>query len=335
MSSQTHAFETSNYLLGHAWQSARVRALVEGWEQLEWIDDEALKKARTDHRLSLVNPAQGIYLFFTDADSYEARYGEPRSKGNLMLSRVSLLLHFDSQWTPYAGALPLALRADDMVGDVLRRLGSPAELWRVGLNVSKARWSTPDAEVDVSFERDTGRLKLVTMTRPRVAPVSASAMPTPEQFARQFGRPLAELQEDAQFAPFSLGAKAREIAEYGEADYSREFGIELYFKPGAEMADAVPGAPRSSEPCLSGVRYRADLDFQSSGYAGPLPWGLQMSDTIDVTMSKAAARPFKEALDRDDGYQLWRTDLCDVHVLYSLLEDRIYRVTLLARGCYD
>lgn len=335
MNSRTDAFEARNYLLGHAWEGARVQALVEGWEQLEWLDREALKKARADHRLSLMDPGRGIYLFFTDADSHLARYGEPCTKGNLILSRVSLLRHFGPQWTPYAGTLPLGLRADDMVGDVLRRLGSPAELWRVGLNVSKARWSTPDAEVDVSFECDTGRLKLVTMTRPRVAPISASEMPTPEQFARQFGRPLAELQEDAQFAPFSLGAKAREIAEYGEADYSREFGVELYFKPGAEMADTVPGAPRSSEPCLSGVRYRADLDFQSNGYAGPLPWGLQMSDTIDVAMSKAAARPFKEALDRDDGYQLWRTDLCDVHVLYSFLEDRIYRVTLLARGCYE
>jgi hypothetical protein len=336
MNSQIHAFEMSNYLLGQAWESARVQALVEGWEQLEWMDDEALKKARADHRLSLINRERGIYLFFTDADGYEVRYGEPCSKGSLILSRVSLFLHFDSQWTPYAGGLPLSLRADDIVGDVLQRLGPPAELWRVGLNVSKARWSSPDAEVDVSFENGTGRLKLVTMTRPSVAPASAaSAVPSPEQFARQFGRPLTELQGDAHFAPFSLGGKAREIAEYGEVDCSRELGIELYFKPGAEMADSVPGAPRSSEPCLSGVRYRADLDFQSNGYTGPLPWGLQMSDTIDVTMAKAAVRPFKEALDGDDGYQLWRTELCDVHVLYSFLEDRIYRVTLLASGCYD
>lgn len=335
MNSQAHAFETSNYLLGQAWESARVQALVEGWKQLEWMDDEALKKARTDHRLSLINRERGIYLFFTDAHGYEARYGEPCSKGSLILSRVSLLLHFDSQWTPYAGGLPLSLRMDDVVGDVLRRLGPPAELWRVGLHVSKARWSSSDAEVDVSFERGTGRLKLVTMARRRVAPASSSAVPSPEQFARQFGRPLAELQDDPIFAPFSLSGKAREIAEYGEADCSRELGIELYFKPGAEMAGSVPGAPRSAEPCLSGVRYRADLDFQSSGYTGPLPWDLQMNDTIDVTMAKAATRPFKEALDGDDGYQLWRTELCDVHVLYSFLEDRIYRVTLLAHGCYD
>lgn len=335
MNSQVSAFEASNYLLGHAWEDARVQALVEGWEQLDWMDDEDLKKARTDHRLSLMNPAQGIYLFFTDPDSHEARYGAPSGKGSLILSRVSLLLHFHPQWTPYAGSLPLALHADDIAGDVLQRLGQPAELWRVGLNVSKARWLSPQAEIDVSFERGTGRLKLVTMTRPRAARESVIAVPSPEQLAKQFGRPLAELQRDTHFAPFSLDRKAREIAEYGEVDCSEELGIELYFKPGAEMADTVPGAPRNAEPCLSGLRYRADMDFQSTGYAGPLPWGLRMSDTMDVAMAKAASRPFKEALNDDDGYQLWRTELCDVHVLYSFLEDRIYRVTLLAHGCYD
>ncbi|MFM9924881.1 hypothetical protein VLK31_17950 [Variovorax sp. H27-G14] len=335
MNNPIHAFEANNYLLGHAWESAPVQALIEGWKQLEWLDQEALKKARTDHRLSLMNPALGLYLFFTDAESYEARYGQPCSRGSLILSRVSLMVNFNLQWSPYAGVLPLSLRADDMAGDVLQQLGSPAEMWRVGLKVAKARWSLERAEVDASFETGTGRLRLVTMTPPRVQPVLAAAVPSPEQFARQFGRPLAELQGEAQFDIFSLGRKAREIAEYGEADYSDQLGIELYFKPGAEMSDFIPTAARSSQPCLSGVRYRADLDFQSSGYAGALPWGLQMSDTLHVVAAKAAVQPLKEVLDDDDGYQLWRTDLCDVHVLHSFLEDRIYRVTLLARGCYE
>jgi hypothetical protein len=335
MNNHAHALQASNHLLGHAWESAPVQALIEGWEQLEWLDQEALKKARADHRLSLVNPGLGIYLFFTDADHYEARYGPPRSQGSLILSRVTLMLHFNSQWSPYAGALPLSFRADEMVGDVLQRLGSPAEMWRVGLKVSKARWPLADAEVDASFEQGTGRLKLVTLTPPRVTPVLASAVPSPEQFAEHFGRPLDELRGDARFDIFSLGKKAREIAEYGEADYSEQLGMELYFKPGADMADFIPEAPRTRQPCLSGVRYRADLDFQSSGYAGPLPWGLQMSDPLDVATAKAAGQLVRQVLDEDDGYQLWRTDLCDVHVLHSFLEDRIYRVTLLARGCYE
>lgn len=334
MNSTAPAFETGISLLGHAWERARVQALVEGWEQRAWIDDEALAQARADHRLSLIDRDRGIYLFFTDAESHAARYGEPSSRGSLVLSRVSLLLRIGSPWTPYAGALPLGLRADDRTGDVLQRLGPPADLWRAGPEVSKARWSTPEAEVDVGFERGTGRLRLVTMARPASAPASAVAVPSPDHLARQFGRPLSALAADPGFAPFALGSKAREIATYGEADCSRELGIELYFKPGAEIADAVPGAPRSAAPCLSGVRYRADLDFQSSGYTGPLPWGLRMSDTMDAAMAKAGTRPFKEALDGDDGYQLWRTALCDVHVLYSFLEDRIYRVTLLAPGCY-
>jgi hypothetical protein len=50
MNSQSSTFETGNYLLGHAWEDARVQALVEGSEQWEWMDDEDLKKARVDLR---------------------------------------------------------------------------------------------------------------------------------------------------------------------------------------------------------------------------------------------------------------------------------------------
>ena len=325
------------FLLGRTWEDDQVQAFIAGWEQLEWIDEEDLDKAREDRRLSLMNEKLGLYLFFTDGASYRARYGRPRSSGDLILSRIACVFDYHPNWTPYNGELPLGLGAADTAATTISRLGEPARAWMAGPTLSKARWLTPEAIIDVSFVKATGGLKLVGLTPIPIASASPPqlSLPTPGYLANLFGQSLATLQRDPQLQVFDLGDKEAEIHRYREVDYSAELGMELYFKPGVEMVDAWPGAPRNGEFCLSGARYRADMDFQSNGYTGPLPWGLDMEDTIDVVMHKAGLAPFKQAIDDRDGYQRWRTDVGDVQVLYRFLEDRIFWVSLLARGCYD
>ena len=86
---------------------------------------------------------------------------------------------------------------------------------------------------------------------------------------------------------------------------------------------------------MSGLRYRVDLDFKSTSYAGALPNGLDFDDPVAVVVAKLGTPPVAESFDGRDGYQRWRLARTDLHVLYSQLEDRIYRVTLLAHGCYE
>ena len=88
------------FLLGRTWEDDQVQAFIAGWEQLEWIDEEDLDKAREDRRLSLMNEKLGLYLFFTDGASYRARYGRPRSSGDLILSRIACVFDYHPNWTP-------------------------------------------------------------------------------------------------------------------------------------------------------------------------------------------------------------------------------------------
>jgi hypothetical protein len=337
----THPVEALNSpdtagLLGHSLESPEVQRLVSGWEQLEWIDEEDLLNARTDGRLSLINRDLGLYLFFTTAERYALRYGIPRSSGWLVLTRAVFLVDFGHGFNSNPGPLPLGLKPTEPFESIVQRVGRPVRDWYSGGRICKGRWLIDDMDVDISFGR--GGIKLVSVTPKRQAPHTkppAWSPPSPSEFVELFGSPLSSLRRMPELAALNLGQHSDEIGTYGEADFSAEHGLELYFKHGAEIDRNLYPGPESSEPCLSGLRYRVDLDFSSSGYRGPLPMDLDFDDPMPVVMEKVGAPPDKEALDENDGYQRWHLARTDLHVLYSLLEDRIYRVTLLAHGCYD
>jgi hypothetical protein len=331
--------KADRWLLGHAYRSDVVQQLVQGWEQLDWIDEEDIAKACLDRRLSLINRDLGLYLFFTDYASYYERFGEPKSQGSLILSRVVLLLNFHEEYSIYQGALPLDLTLDDSYQQSVAKAGLPSKSWMAKDNtVSKARWLLDDMDVDVSFVRDSGAIKLISLSPEpvqtwRIPALPRPDLPTPAQLTELFGQSLPNLNSNSMMNVFDLSACEDKINHYKEADFSKQYGLELYFRPGKEFdQNQYAVAPTTDELCLSGVRYRNDLDFSSNGYVGPLPWGLELDDTPDSTNAKAPGEPTEQLIDPEDGYQQWQTQVCDVHILYSYLEDRIYRVTLLARG---
>jgi hypothetical protein len=333
-----------NALLGTAYGSPVIDKLVGTWEQLKWIDEEELTNAARDHRLSLMNRELGLYLFFTDDQGFRSRYGPPSDSGSLILSRVVYLFSLAPDFTAFAGSLPLGLVREDDYLSLALKLGPPVEAWRAGPQVCKARWLHEDTQIDVSFDQKASGLRLLSVMPRRTEDAhltdqeqaqACALLPTPGEFVSLLGTPLSQLAQMVSLAPLRLSAHRDEIAEYGEADFTKSWGLELYFKPGQEIDRSIHPGAASNEPCLSGLRYRADLDFASRGFQGPLPMGLSFDDPPAVVVAKVGTAPWKSSFDERDGAQRWRFERADLHVLYSVLEDRIYRVTLLARGCYE
>jgi hypothetical protein len=322
--------------MGHAYESSEIQSLVRDWEQLEWVDEEDIDAAHVDGRLSLMNRDLGLYLFFTTADRYTPRYGPPQAEGSLVLARIVFLLHFGRGFSPFSGPLPLGLSPAEHCKSIAQHANRPVREWLTGGRVCKARWQTDHLEVDVSF--NTQGIKLVSATPALRTPggnTPLMPLPTPAEFVDLFGMPLSSLRHRPELKDLQLGSRVAEINTYGEADFSAEHGIELYFKPGGEIDRSIYSGPQTKEPCLSGLRYRVDLDFQSTGYKGSLPKGLDFDDPVEVAAAKVDMPPDQESFDEHEGYQRWHLARTDLHVLYSLMEDRIYRVTLLAHGCYE
>ena len=226
----------------------------------------------------------------------------------------------------------------DRCGPVLAgRLEPPSRQGLLGDRVCKARWTSEGRVIDVSFRPDDSRLRLISVTLPDRRPPNPDhwKLPRPETIRAGFGLALQSLELQRLLDPLPIARRLDEIRDYGEADFSADFGLELFFMRGEDFP-AVDGASRApSGTYLSGVRYRTDLDFQSDGYQGPLPAGLEFDFNLELTRARLEDPPLEEAIDERDGYQLWRLDGVDLHVLYSFLEDRIYRVTLMVPGCDD
>jgi hypothetical protein len=326
-------------IIGHSFNSESVQSLMNGWAQLDWMDDEDLKKAEVSRRLSISNRESGIYLFFTDLESYWQRYGAPKQSGSLILSRLTLVLDFHEDFKPYAGALPWGISPDTSYEEVVSKLGQPQKDWPLKSGaVVKARWQVEGHNIDISFSNQTGRIRLIALSPAQLTQFAGRetpSLPSPAELSKYLGQSSDELTKFPVMQCFKLSERLAEINTYGEADYSKELGLELYFKPSEEFPEEYSLSVPSGQLCLSGMRYRRDLDFQSNGYLGELPWGLSFDDPPALVQQKAPGASIHQNFDRDDGSERWSTQACDIHVLYSFLDDSVYRVTLLAHGCYE
>lgn len=323
-------------LIGYTFQSDEIQSLVSQWEQLEYIDEDDIKEATRDHRLSLMDRQTGLYLFFTDEESYRQRYGSPEALGSLVLARATFLISYEEGFSQYAGILPEGLGLGMTFDDAARALGYPVKSWGIGNSVAKARWMRQARFIDVSFCEETGFIKLISL-----APIYLSEWHKkngkiaiePGAFVSLFGMPVGEFFKQEALHQFDLNSRKDEIDRYKEADFSSEFGLEFFFKAGSDFPSQYTRVQSHSALHFCGVRYRADLDFASSGFDGLMPFGIELDDPWGVVASKVGISTRKEVRDPLDGYQLWGFENYELHVLSSFLEDRVYRITLDARGC--
>lgn len=325
-------------LLGHALDSAPLSAALRNWLDLEYIDDDDLKKARENGRLSVFNADLGLYLFFTDDVSYISRFGIPVEPGALVLTRVSMVGRFNERFSPYTGELPGGLTVAQPFTDWQRALGQPETSQELDGAVRKARWQHRGAVLDVSF-RPEGDVLLVSVAVP-YSPLALEAaaerqarhasLPTAEQWTRLFGTSFERLMERPELALLDLRSREAEAMSYGEIDFSEEDGFELYVRPGHKLDPALRDDADPAAIRLSGVRFRCDLDFKSHAWTGAMPFGITFDDAPEVAARKIGRAPDRENFDVTTGHQLWKFAKVEIHILYSLIEDHVERVTVRA-----
>ena len=324
-------------LLGRGWADPELQGLIAAWPDRPYIDQESIDKAVEDGRLSLFNLELGIYLFFTDAPSYMARFGLPRSEGPVVVSRVVLFGRYHANVESFQQPILAGLTAGTQFDGWADALGRAQWVHEIGGTIRKARWAADSQLMDVSFN-PSGECKLVSLTLPYApeaelmrgeARQRQQTLPGPEQILMALGTPVTSDAVVAAFSSVDYVGKLPEASSHGEMDFSRTDGFELYVSPAESPASASDLA--SGTPCLSGARYRCDLDFKSLQWQGALPFGITFDDGPDTVLTKVGRMPDKQRMDEMQGHHRWHLDGYDLHVLYSLAEDHVCRVTLLGR----
>ncbi|QPF71793.1 hypothetical protein G8A07_01830 [Roseateles sp. DAIF2] len=326
-------------LLGRGWSDLAVQRTIAAWPDRPFIDEESIDKAVVDGRLSLFELEQGIYLFFTDAPSYMARFGVARSEGPIVISRVVLFGKYHADVDAYEGSVLGDLTTGagfDVWADTLGRAEWTHEVAGV---IRKARWLVDGRLVDVSFN-SSGECRLVSLMLPYAPEAEAMraearqrqlALPGPDRILAALGTPASSEPVKAAFASVDYAQRLPEASSYGEIDFSTTDGFELYVAPAEALIheranEALPGTL-----CLSGARYRCDLDFKSLQWQGPLLFGITFDDGPDTVVAKVGRPPDRQHMDEMQGHHRWHFGAYDLHVLYSLAEDHVCRLTLLGR----
>ncbi len=326
-------------LLGRGWDDPVLQRLLSAWPDRLYIDNESIDKAVENGRMSLFNLDLGVYLFFSDEPSFMERFGLGRSGGAITVCRVVLFGCYSAEVERYQGRLFAGLDTACGFEAWENVLGRPEWTHRVGSVVRKARWHRHRVVVDVSFT-PAGECLLVSLT-PMFSPEAAEArsdasrrhakVPSPDDVLASLGLPLSSPLLKNAFESVMYESKLHEASSHGEMDFSRSDGFELYAVPAKALRLGRPISAPPASLCLAGARYRHDLDFKSAQWQGPLPFGITFDDGPDTVQAKVGRAPDSESRDEMEGFHRWEFPTHDLHVLYSLAEDHVYRVTLLGK----
>lgn len=326
-------------LLGLGWNDAALQNILKEWPDRPFIDDESVEKAVEDGRLSLFNLDLGVYLSLTDERSFMSRYGLTRSSGAITVCRVVLFGQFRQDVNRYEGAVFAGLDTRSSFQAWSEALGRSEWVHTVAGVVRKARWRPSGIVVDVSFT-PVGECRLISITpaftQDAIATQSArrevhAQILSPEGVISSLGAPLTSPDLMRSMQGVGYPSKLDEASSYGGIDFSSDQGFELYAAPRHALnfptSENIPPATL----CLSGARYRHDLDFKSVQWQGALPFGITFDDGPDTVLAKIGQPVESEDFDEMEGFHRWRFESFDLHILYSLAEDCVYRVTLLGR----
>lgn len=326
-------------LLGQGWDDPALQKALKAWPDREWIDQESIDKAVENGRLSLFNLDLGAYLSFTDKSSFMTRFGLPKSSGAITVCRVVLFGQYRQDVSRYEGPVLAGLDTQSPFQRWVDTLGKPEWVHIVDSAVRKARWHFDSKAVDVSFTPG-GVCRLISIapafTQEAIATQAATRqlqaqILSPDGVIASLGLPLTDSRLLTSLQSIRYESKLDEASSYGEIDFSDDHGFQLYAAPRAVLSMNASDDVSPSALCLSGARYRRDLDFKSVQWQGPLPFGITFDDGPDTVLAKVGQSVDAEDFDEMEGFHRWRFESFDLHVLYSLAEDCVYRVTLLGR----
>lgn len=271
----------------------------------------------------------GLKLGFDDEAHLRAWDESLRRQGEVLLSHV--WIHAETaDMQAFPGPLPFGLTLCDDAQQVRGKLAAHESTRRFYLFDS---WRLPGLDLTVAYRHDGRGLEWLYCRMPEQAwpPRQPPSRPVrPEEFKRLFGLRWSSLALRSALSDLGLEQHLAEVRKEHVADLRREHGLELYFKEGRHIPRADPRFPKAY--AFSAVTYYAERELDSRQWTGPLPFGLDFGDTQRDMGKKIGVPP---ALHHDvelSGYAVWHFADAGLNVVYSNLENRLLRITLMAPG---
>jgi hypothetical protein len=265
----------------------------------------------------------GIEFGFKDEAYLHALDPGLRQKGDLVFYEV-IMYGEHPQMDRFGGALPYGLSFTDsrvVAQSKINRLNRP---WRPHV---RDVWEMPQHRLIVTYAPDESRIVDVIACVPDAPwPPTGDVPPTLAiaDVIALFGISPSDPRFIDTFYPFGVmyGIDVAEIT--GGVDARQEFGFELEFEA-AEGGPTVVAPPAS---VLRSITVYRDRDLEARGWQGDLPFGIRMDDSPSQVLAKVGHPPVRRSEQRLTGSAMWHFEKFSLHVVYSTLDNLVYRVTV-------
>lgn len=275
--------------------------------------------------------SRGIELGFADA-AYFA--GEPRALWRERgLTLCQLTFYSDSRQgvSAYTGELPFGLQMSDSRAAVRAKLAAHEATCRTHVTDC---WTFGGHRVVVAYKPGAQGLDSVHIKCPLV-PLDERLRQQPAIDAAAwldlFGQAVDSAHLQAALAPLDLSGRIEDDGDPREVEFLKECGLTLYF----EQAQRLRNTPRNSKGAglvLGAVKFHCDRDMEARGYRGALPFGLSFDDSPEGLAARIGAPPDRQDDGSMTGRMLWHLETVSLQVLYSTIENHLFRVMLMAPG---
>lgn len=229
---------------------------------------------------------------------------------------------------PYQGELPLGLRLSDDRGTVRRKM-SPYEATRH--SHLRDTWDTPAYRITVGYaegERCIDVL-LYSLREPPLSPLPYGLAPVPsvKSLVALFGSPLDDPALKQALEPLGLKNRIDDIRDSGEADFSNPYGLIINFSAPQDRT-----ARNANDTLLSSITFLRERELGGRCWPGALPCGLNFEDSPEMAVGKLGRPPDLQDDEDFSGTATWNEAEFTLYIFYSSIENRIFRVGLIAPG---
>lgn len=279
----------------------------------------------------------GIELGFVDPEYFR---GEIQALWRIRpLMCFQLTFYSDSREgiSAYRGELPFGLLMSDGPAIARSKLAAHEASRRSYLT---DRWDTPEYRIVVAYKLQGGGLDSVQVSLRKPAFARPAVAPTPQSvvdWLGLFGQPASSPVLAHAVAPLNIQERIEEDEDEREVDFRQVCGLALYFEEAnrlrlSSLQRVMKTPPATQGLVFGGVKFYRDRDIESVQYPGPLPFGLDFEDTPAELLKKMVHPPAKHSNGPTTGRALWHLEHCSVNVLYSTIENFIFRVMVMAPG---
>ena len=274
---------------------------------------------------------KGDELGFVDAAYFRGEIKPLWRSEGLILNQLTFYSDTRGSVKAYEGKLPHGLSMHDTRATVREKLISCESTRRSYLT---DRWDIENYRLIVAYKPNDAGVDSVHIKLPIWPyPQHAREQPTvaADEWLSLFGEPQNSETLQLNLTPLNIVERIEEDEDEREVSFTDACGITLYFEEARRIK--LPALRLTDRTLVfSAVKFFRARDQEARQYSGALPLGLDFNDSPETLLKKLGRKPDKHDDGSTTGRALWHFQQFSLQVLYSTLENHLFRIMLMAPG---